>query len=289
MNQNGKILVTGASGRLGQLVLEALLKAGQKNVIGTTRDPEKLTKFAQQGVEIRNADFSDTKSLDVAFAGATRLLMISTMDIGRRVSQHKNAIEAAKRAGVNYILYTSWLNPETSTVAVAPDHAETERLVKACGLKYVILRNNFYAENLLFSLPTALQSGSLYGCAGSGKASYILREDCAKAAAGALIYAEKFANNVFDLTGPETYSYSEIVDMINASSPKKIKYVDLTAEDFKAASIKSGVPEAYAQLFASMDEGIKNGEASLVTNMVEKLSGKPARSIRKLVEGISQK
>lgn len=279
MASRERILVTGASGHLGQLVLEDLLKAGQRDLIGTTRDPDKLAHLAQKGVEIRAADFKNTSSLVEAFRGATRLLLISTADVGHRIDQHKNAIDAAKKAGVKHIIYTSWPNTENSPALVAPDHAATEKLIKESGLKYTFLRNNPYTENLFYTLPNAIESGKLFGCAGDGKISYVMRADCASAAAGALINAEKYENIHFDITGPKAYSYPELLKVLNEVTGKKVTYIDLSPEEFKAGSINSGLPELYAQLFASFDLAAKQGDSGRVTDAVQKLSGKAAIDI----------
>src|SRR3989344_104739 len=279
MASNERILVTGASGHLGQLVLENLLKSGQKDLIGTTRSPDKLAHLTQKGVEIRAADFNNISSLVEAFRGATRLLLISTADIGQRIEQHKNAIDAAKKAGVKHIFYTSWPNTERSPALVAPDHAATENFIKESGLKYTFLRNNPYTQNLFYSLPNAIESGKLFGCAGDGKVSYVMREDCAAAAAGALINAEKYENTYFDITGPKAYSYPELLNVLNEVTGKKVTYIDISPEDFKAGAISSGLPELYAQLFVSFDLAAKQGDSGLVTDAVQKLSGKPAADI----------
>lgn len=279
MTQGERILVTGASGHLGMQVLEALLNAGQKNLIGTTRNPEKLTGLMQKGVEIRSADFDDPASLVKAFHGATRLLLISTAEVGSRVSQHRNAINAAKEAGVKHIMYTSWLNTETSPALVSPDHNKTEALIKESGLKFTFLRNGSYTENLLYCLPSAIAMGKLFGCAGDGRISYVTREDCAASAAGALINAEKYENTHIDITGPKAYSYPEVLKVLEDFTGKKVAYVDLPSEELKTGLTSSGLPELYAQLFVSFDLAAKQDKASKVTDAVQRLTGKPAADI----------
>jgi NAD(P)H dehydrogenase (quinone) len=284
MNSTERILITGGSGHLAQLTIEHLLSAGAKNLITTTRNPEKLQHLTKRGVEVRPADFNDAKALAEAFRGATRLLLISTMDIGSRAEQHKNAIEAAKKAGVKYIIYTSWPNTDTSPALVAPDHAATEALIRKSGLKYMFLRNNLYAENLLHTLPNAIEMGKLYGCAADGKVAYVLRDDCAKAAAGALINAEKFENQIVDVSGPTAYSYSELMTLLSEVTGQKVEYVDLKPAEFKALAMKSGLPETFADLFVSFDRAIKKGDAAKVSDGVQRLSGESARDIHEFLK-----
>jgi NAD(P)H dehydrogenase (quinone) len=274
MTASETILVTGASGKLAQLTLAALLKGGQNNLIATTRDPSKLDGLSTKGVDVRRADFKNPAGLAEAFEGATRVLLISTPDTGERVEHHKNAVTAAKAAGVKHIMYTSLVNLEESIAVVAPDHTATEKDIKESGLKYTFLRNNTYAENLLFSLPGALETGTLHGCAGNGKVSYVTRLDCANAAAGALINASDCENTVWDITGSQAYSYAELAALVSEIKNKKVVYRDLSTEEYKAVLIKSGLPEKYASLFASFDLSTKNGDVAMVSGAVRKLTGK---------------
>jgi len=278
-NTTEKLLVTGASGNLGRLVLKALLKNKVLNIIATSRSVEKLDEFAKLGVEVRPADFSDQKSLVTAFRGADRLLLISTDAIGARIDQHRNAINAAKEAGVKHIVYTSWPKAETSKALVSEDHLQTEKLIKESGLTYTILRNFNYSENLFHSIPTAIQMGTLYGAAGAGKVAYVTRADCANAAAGALL-SNKHQNKILDITGPRAYDYNELVEIVSEITGKKLNYVDLSEADFKAALIKSGLPEIWADVFVTFDVAFKNGDTETPTNAVLELSGSAPKDLR---------
>lgn len=271
-NKNEKLLVTGASGQLGRLVLKALLRNKASNIIATSRNIEKLSDFAKEGIEVRPADFNDQKSLVTAFRGADRMLLISTDAIGARIEQHKNAINAAKEAGVKHIIYTSWPKAETSKALVSEDHLQTEKLIKESGLTYTILRNFNYAENIFHSIPTAIQMGVLYGTAGEGKVAYVTREDCANAAAGAML-SDKHQNRILDITGPRAYSYNELVGIISEVTGKKLKYVDLSEAEFKNALLKSGMPEIWADVFVTFDIAFKNGDTEKPSNAVFELSG----------------
>lgn len=273
MSQNTeKLLVTGASGHLGRLVLKALLRNKATNIIATGRNVEKLAEFAKEGIEIRPADFNDPKTLVTAFRGADRLLLISTDAIGARIEQHKNAILAAKAAGVKHIIYTSWPKAETSKALVAEDHLQTEKLIKESGMTYTILRNFNYSENIFFSIPTAIEMGTLYGTAGNGKVAYVTREDCANAAAGALL-SNKHQNKILDITGPRAYDYDEVVKMVSEVTGKKVSYVNIPEEDLKNALLKSGLPELFAELFVTFDIAFRNGDTGTPSNAVLELSG----------------
>ncbi|MTJ47229.1 SDR family oxidoreductase [Dolichospermum sp. UHCC 0259] len=285
MNTNERLLVTGASGHLGQLVVEALLQVGQTNLIATTRQPEKLTHFASRGVKVRAADFNQPESLVSAFAGATRLLLISTMDVGSRIPQHKTAIAAAQEVGVQHIIYTSAPNPDHSPSLVAPDHAATEQLIRESGLTYTFLRNNLYAENLFYTLPTALKAGVLLGCAGDGKTAYVHRSDCAAAAAGALLQAEKFANVALDISGPIAYTHSELAELVAKVTGKNFVYRDVSPEELQSALVEGGLPDPFAQLFVGFDRAMQQGDLAAVTDAVQQLSGHSPQDITELLRG----
>jgi NAD(P)H dehydrogenase (quinone) len=285
MNTNERLLVTGASGQLGQMAVEALLQAGQTNLIATTRQPENLAHFASRGVEVRTADFNQPETLLLAFAGATRLLLISTGDVGSRIPQHQAAIAAAQAAGVQHIIYTSTPNPDHSPSVVAPEHAATEQLIRASGLTYTFLRNNLYAENLFYTLPTALEAGVLFGCAGDGKVAYVQRSDCAKAAAGALLQAEQFSNVALDISGPIAYTYSELAELVANVTGKNLIYCDVSAEELQAALVQGGLPEAYAQLFVGFDRAMQQGDLAAVTDAVQQLSGQIPQDIAEMLRG----
>lgn len=183
------LFVTGASGHLGRRVIELLLEKNAGKIVAGTRTPEKLADLAARGVVVRHADFEDPKSLEAAFAGADRVLIVSTDAIdrpGRRIAQHRAAVAAAVRAGVKHAVYTSMPNPETSPVTFAPDHLGTEQALKSSGLTYTILRNCWYTEYLVPGLAAAVAAGKLISATGNGGAPYVTREDCAQAAAAAL-------------------------------------------------------------------------------------------------------
>lgn len=249
------VLVTGASGHLGRGVLEEL-SGKDFRVIGTTRKPE---AGDVPGVEYRRADFSEKEGLVEAFRGADKLLLISTDAIGVRLEQHKNAIEAAKTAGVKHIIYTSWPSPDQTKASVGFEHHETEKLIQESGLSYTFLRNFLYTDLLIETYKAAVSLGTLFGASGDQKAAYVTRKDCARIAARELS-SEDFSNKIIDVTGPQGINYSELAEYFSQMSGKKIPYVELSPESFKRGLVQSGMPEAFADLLLSFELSIKEGE-----------------------------
>jgi len=271
-------LVTGASGHLGQLVISNLLETHRipaSKIIATTRKPETLAALKAKGVDVRAADFDDTANLVKAFTGATRLLLISTdaMDRpGRRLEQHRNAIAAAEKAGVEHVLYTSMPKPVTSAVLFAPDHVGTEKALAASGLKgWTVLRNNWYFENLLHSLPHAIKSGTWYTAAGEGKIAHIAREDLARAAAAALA-SDQGGKNTYTLTGAQEFTTDEIAKLVSDAVSKPIAVVQVPLEGLVQGMVGAGVPEHVARVFGSFDTNTAQGGLSGVTGDYRKLT-----------------
>lgn len=285
------LLVTGASGHLGRRVVELLLEAQAGNIIATTRTPDKLAEFSQRGVTVRHADFDDPASLAEAFKGADRLLLISTDAVGvpgKRLNQHRNAIKAAEEAGVKHVVYTSLINPgPDSPVLLAPDHHGTETALEESKLGWTVLRENIYTEVLLGGLIQAVQLGGLYNAAANGKAAYITREDCARAAAAALTSSFE-GRRTLDITGPEALSQTELAALASQISGKEIPYVPLELEALIQNMVNAGLPRPVAEIYASFDTAIAQGKFSAVTNAVEELTGRKPISISEFLEANRQ-
>ena len=257
-------LVTGASGQLGQAVINHLLntyKVPANKIIATTREPAKLAALAAKGVTIRDANFDDEAHLTKAFAGAARLLLISTsaMEPGVRLKQHQNAVRAAEKAGVNHVIYTSMPSPETSAVLFAPDHAGTEKALASSKLGgWTVLRHNWYFENLLYSFPQALQSGTKFTAAAKGKMAHIGRGDLARADA-AVLASDKSGKHTYTLSGARAYTTDEIAALISKATGKPLNVVHVPVDGLVQGMIGAGLPETVARLFASFDANIAIG------------------------------
>ncbi len=279
MTTSPTIFVSGASGHLGRLVLKALAERGYDGkIVAGTRDPKKLADV--NGVELRAADFNDEAALTRALAGIDRMLLISTDEIGKRLAGHQRAIAAAKAAGVKEIIYTSMPTPEApSAITFAPEHLGTEEAIKASGLAYTILRMTWYTENLLGSLPGNVASGQWYTSAGTGKTSYVTREDCARAAAGALL--QPATNQTYTVTGPEALSNAEIAAIASDVTGKPLTVIDVTDEQLAGGAKAAGVPDFVIDNFiVPFDRNTREGKVAAVTDAVEQLWGTKPTSVR---------
>ena len=279
--QNGPFIVTGASGQLGRQVVDLLIQAGAGPVIAISRTPDKLADLAAKGVEARKADFNDPASLEPAFAGGKRLLIISTDDLkpGQRLAAHSNAVAASRAVGIGHIVYTSFAGPVAENpIGFARDHEGTEKLIAESGADYTILRNNMYTDFLLMGGSQSVAMGKHFAAAAQGRTGYVTRADCARAAAAALMTAT--GNQTLDITGPETVSQAEIAAILSGIAGKEIAYVALPAEDLVQAMIANGVPEFMARVFASFDEAIAQGYLDVASGDLETLTGQPGQSVR---------
>ncbi|CAG0978895.1 NAD(P)H dehydrogenase (quinone) [Methylophilaceae bacterium] len=272
------LLVTGASGHLGQRVIAHLLNtlkipAGQ--IIATTRNPEALAGFAAKGVIVRKADFEDTAALAKAFTGARRLLLISTDALdrpGRRLAQHINAVQAAVDAGVQHVVYTSMPKPAGSPLLIAPDHLGTEQALSAAPLSWTVLRNNWYFENLFMSLQQVLASGQWFTAAGDGKIAHIARDDLALAAAAALA-SNDTGKATYTLSGAEAFTTAEIARLVSQTAGKPIQVVQVPVEGLIQGLVDAGLPEGLAAVFASFDTNTRAGGVADITGDFRKLTG----------------
>lgn len=270
------LLVTGASGQLGQLVLAAL-ENSPHTVIAASRDPSKLkTTFAT-----RTVDFDKPETLSEAFKGVDRVLIISTDALavpGLRLKQHTAAIEAAKAAGVEHIVYTSLPNPEPGNkISFAPDHYGTEQALKASGIAHTLLRNNWYIENLLGSLPHALETGQLFTSAPEGRVAYVARADTARAAAAALSNAP---GGTYTITGPEALTYGDVAAIASDLTGKPISVIPVTDEQYTGGLKAAGLPDFVADMLASAEAAIRAGQLDGVTEAVKTLTGTAPKTVR---------
>ena len=277
------LLVTGANGKLGRHIVSLLLEAGKDHIIAASRDTTKLADLAAKGAETRRVDFDDAASLAQAFKGVDRVLIISTdaLGSGQRLTQHKAAVKAAAEAGTE-IVYTSMPKPENSAVVFAPDHAGTEQAILASGAPYTILRNAWYQENLLMSLPAAFASGTLYTSAGDGKLSHVSHADAARAAAGAL--GKPAANATLTITGPELLTTEQIATLASEIVGKPLAVVNLSDEHLAGGMKAAGVPEAIIPMLVSFDTNTREGGFDILTDDVEALTSRKPEALRAFFE-----
>lgn len=280
-----QLLVTGASGQLGRRVIFHLIhtfNVQPDRVIATTRKPDALADLAEQGVVVRSADFNDPASLGSAFTGASRMLLISTdaLDVpGRRLAQHKRAVEAAIKADVDHIVYTSMPKPEPgSPIPFAPDHYSTEQDLASSGLGWTVLRNNWYSENLFASIPRALSTGKWYTSAGEGRVAYVTREDCARSAA-AVLASNSRDNARYEVTGPEALGVTDIAKIAGDLAGLPIEVVHVSDQQLAAGLSAAGVPAPFVSLLTAFDANTRANNVSAVSDTVFRLTGRAPTTV----------
>lgn len=269
------IVVTGATGQLGRLVIASLLKkVPATGIVAAVRNVDKAGDIVALGVQVRYADYTLPSTWDEALKGADKLLLISSSEIGQRIDQHRTVIEAARRAGIKLLVYTSVLHADSSTLGLAAEHRETEALLHASGVPFVLLRNGWYTENYTAGMPAALAHGNLYGCAGNGRISSAARADYAEAAAMVLT-ADNQAGRVYELAGDTSYTLMELAAEISHQSGKNIGYVNMPESEYKALLIKVGLPEPIAELLANSDAGASRDALFDENRQLSTLIGRP--------------
>ncbi|MFB9474201.1 SDR family oxidoreductase [Nonomuraea salmonea] len=271
------IVVTGATGQLGRLTVEALLRRGipAADIIATGRDIAGIKDLADRGITVRRADFADTDGLAEAFAGADRLLLISaSVPVGERVANHRRVIDAAASAGVSLVAYTSTTHADTATTIIGATHRETEAYLRDRGIPSVLLRNGWYLENYTSQLPQILQNGAVVGAAGEGRISAASRADYAEAAA-VVLTAEGHTGAVYELGGDESFTLTELAAAISAAAGKQVTYADLPVADFAQVLDAAGLPAELAEVLADADRGMNRGEMYTDSGDLRRLIGRP--------------
>lgn len=277
------IVVTGASGQLGRLVIDSLLArmpAGQ--IVAAVRNPERVADLAALGVQVRQADYNQPDSLVRAFAGADKVLLISSSEVGQRVAQHAAVIAAAQQAKVKLLAYTSLLHADRSPLGLATEHQQTEALLRDSGLPVVLLRNGWYTENYLASIPSALEHGVLLGSAGEGRIASAARADYAEAAA-IVLTREQQAGLVYELAGDSAYTLAELAAEISRHAGRTIAYQDLPQSEFQSILLGAGLPEGLAALLTDSDVGASQGALFDDSHQLSELLGRPTMSLAALV------
>ncbi|MDN2660125.1 SDR family oxidoreductase [Neptunomonas sp. CHC150] len=269
------IAVTGATGQLGRLVIHELLKTQPANsIIAAVRSPEKAEDLADLGVVVRQADYDQPATLATAFNGAKKLLLISSSEIGKRASQHSAVIDAANASGVTLIAYTSLLHADTSPLALAQEHVITEQKLAESGVPFVLLRNGWYTENYLASIPSALEHGAFIGAAGNGKIASAPRADYAAAAAAVMASPQDQAGNVYELAGDTAYTLAELAHYLSETTGNTIQYQNLPEAEFAKVLVGAGLPEGFANILADSDAGAAKGALFDSSHQLSQLIGR---------------
>ncbi|WP_410752149.1 SDR family oxidoreductase [Citrobacter sp. U14242] len=280
------IAITGATGQLGQHVIESLLKTvPASQIVAIVRNPAKATALSQQGITVRQADYTDEAAFTTALQGIDKLLLISSSEVGQRTPQHRNVINAAKAAHVKFIAYTSLLHANTSPLGLADEHVATEKMLADSGIAYALLRNGWYTENYLASAPAALEHGVFIGAAGEGKIASATRADYA-AAAARVISEDGHAGKIYELAGDEGWTLSQLAAELAKQSGKKVVYQNLSEADFAAALKGFGLPGGLADMLADSDVGASKGGLFDDSHTLSKLIGRPTTSLADSVKGI---
>lgn len=274
------IAITGATGQLGRLAVAALKRrVPPDQLVGLVRSPEKA---ADLGIAARAADFALPETLEAAVKGIDKLLLISSSEIGMRTAQHRNVIEAAQRAGVNLIVYTSVLHADRSPLSLAEEHRQTEAMIKASGIPYVILRNGWYTENYTGSIPGALAGGAFIGSAGDGKISTATRADYAEAAA-VVLTTEGHAGKTYELAGDIAYTLSDLAAEISRQSGQEIPYKNLPEAEYARLLAGFGLPEAFAKGLAAWDVDASKDALFDDSRQLSRLIGRPTTPLAEAV------
>ncbi|EKK4014993.1 SDR family oxidoreductase [Cronobacter sakazakii] len=273
------IAITGATGQLGQRVIDTLLNtvAAQK-IVAIVRNPAKAAALSARGVQVRAADYNDAAALTAALAGVEKVLLISSSEVGQRATQHRNVIDAAKTAGVKLIAYTSLLHADRSPLGLAEEHVATEKMLADAGIPYVLLRNGWYTENYLASVPPALEHGVFIGSAGDGKIASASRQDYAEAAAKVLTLDNQ-AGRVYELAGDHAWTLRDLTALLSKETGKTVAYQNLSEADFAAALTGAGLPEGFAKLLADSDIGASKGGLFDDSRQLSALIGRPTTSL----------
>jgi NAD(P)H dehydrogenase (quinone) len=272
-----RLLVTGASGQLGRLVIADLLaSAPAARISATVRSAEAAARLAALGVQAHVADYGQPEALAAAFAGIDRVLLISSNAIGpERIVQHGHVVAAAQRAGVRLLAYTSVLHADTSPLGLAADHRATEALLRDSGVPFVVLRNGWYTENYTAAIPVALAHDALIGSAGEGRIASAARADYAAAAAAVLTSPEDLNGRVFELAGDDAYTLPQLAAEISRQSGQPIGYANLPEADYRAALIAAGLPAEVAGLLADSDVAASKGALFDDRRHLSALLGRP--------------
>ncbi|WP_410768882.1 SDR family oxidoreductase [Fontibacillus sp. BL9] len=286
-----KILVTGATGKLGAKVVEQLLKTVPANELAVSvRDPLKAEGLRNRGVDVRHGDFDHPETLETAFKGIDRLLIISADgDNETRIRQHQHAVSAAERAGVQFIAYTSLANAQDSKNMLAPTHKATEEAILKTGIPYSFLRNNWYLENEVSSIQGVLAGAPWVTSAGNGKVGWALQQEYAEAAA-AVLTGDAHNNKIYELSG-KLLSQEEMASALGTVIGKEVPVQQVSDAVYAEIMKNAGVPDFVIPMLVGIQEGIREGTLEVESHDFEQLLGRPltpiSEALRQIVNGIA--
>ncbi len=279
--------VTGASGQLGRLVIESLLsqQIPASQIVAIVRTPSKIDDLKAKGIEVREGDYEKPQTLTTALKGVDKLLLISSSEVGKRFPQHRAVISAAKDSGVSLIAYTSILQANKSTLALAGEHLQTERELEASGLNYVLLRNGWYTENYTMGVPTALEYKVVLGTLGEGRVSSASRADFAQAAATVLT-SETAQKKVYELAGSTSFNLSEFADVLSEISGTEISYNDLEATAFAKVLGDAGLPEGLVNMLVDSEVESRSGWLYSESKDLENILGRKTTTLEQSIKDL---
>ncbi|WP_215189508.1 SDR family oxidoreductase [Exiguobacterium sp. s6] len=279
-----KYLVTGATGKLGSKIVDVLLKSVPASELAVSvRNPEKAEALKAKGVDVRHGDFDKPETLDEAFKGVERLLIISADgDNDTRIRQHANAVEAAERAGVSFIAYTSLADATESQNLMAPPHVETEGAIERTGIPHAFLRNNWYLENELGSIQGVLAGAPWVTAARDGKVGWVLQEDYAEAIANVLM-ADDFEQDIFELSGP-LHTQAELVEALSEVLGREVALQEVSTDAYAGVMRGAGVPEGAIPIVVGIQDSIRNGSLEVESNDFELVLGRPVTPLKEALQ-----
>lgn len=271
------VIVTGATGHLGRLVVEDLLARGvaADEIVATGRSVDSLAVLEARGVRVRRVDFDDPTTLEGVFQNGDRVLLVSGSEIGQRVRQHQAVIDAAVAGQVEVLVYTSGPRATTSPMVLMAEHRQTEEAILASGVPAVVLRNSWYFENYTGQLDTYLEHGAILGSAGEGRISGAARSDYAEAAASVLVDPKPHIGQIYELGGDSAFTLTELAAAVTEATGQTVVYADVPATEHRAALIGAGFPEPVADVFVDVDQTTRDGALRVDTGDLRRLIGHP--------------
>ena len=278
------ILITGATGQLGRLVIDSLLERGAEpqSIVAGARDTAKASDLAARGIRVVELDYDSPATVKAAVDGVDSVLLISGSAVGQRVAQHQAVIDAAKEASVAKLVYTSAPKATTSDLVLAPEHKATEELIAASGIPSVILRNNWYTENYAGSLAQATESGVLAASVGEGRVASASRRDFADAAAVVLL-EDGHTGSVYELGGDVAWDFADLAAAMTEVSGRPVEYQSLSTEQHAAALSEAGLDAGTVGFVTALDAGIRGGALADTDGTLARLIGRPTTP---LAEGL---